>query len=122
MRQEHLGYVYVITRLDIPQPFLSVQVCHATLAATNAFGQPNAQHPNLIVCTVKNEQELHKSLEKLRARGVPCVAWCEEDMDNRLTAIATGILHGDARKPLRNYLLLGPATPRSELSPALQSA
>jgi hypothetical protein len=104
--QKPLGYVYVISRSDIPQPHLSVQIAHATLAATNTYGDPNRTHPNLIVCLVENEPQLAEAFERLKASGVPAVAWTEEDMGRQLTAIATGILDGEQRKPLRRFRLM----------------
>lgn len=100
------GYVYVISRRDIPQPHLSVQIGHAVLAATNTFGEPNRKHPNLIVCLVDNERDLADSFNRLKEAGVKCCAWMEEDMNRQMTAVATGILYGEQRKPLRKFLLM----------------
>jgi hypothetical protein len=37
---------------------------------------------------------------------VKVVGWYEEDMGGQLTAIATGLLRGAERKPLRRFRLL----------------
>lgn len=100
------GYVYVISRRDIPQPHLSVQIAHAVLAATNTYGNPNVTHPNLIVCAVDDERTLDDVFNRLKESGVPVVAWSEEDMGRQLTAIATGILRGDQRRHFRRFKLL----------------
>lgn len=101
------GYFYVVVRGDIPQPHLAVQIAHATLAATNTFiGANLVPHPNLIVCVVENESALADAFNRLKEAGVPVCAWTEDSMGNSLTAIATGILRGDQRKPLRKYRLL----------------
>lgn len=107
MQDRTIGYVYVISRRDIPQPHLSVQIGHAVLAATNTFGQPNKSHPNLIVCLVDNEKQLWDAFERLKAASVPCCGWTELDMHRQLTAVATGILQAEQRKPLRRFRLMG---------------
>ena len=102
----NIGYVYVLTRRDIPQLHLSVQVGHAAIAATNTFGNPRVTHPNLVVCALDNEEQLEGAFNRLKESGIPCCAWYEEDMDNRMTAIATGIIHGADRKHFRKFKLL----------------
>ena len=100
------SYIYAIVRRDIPHPHLSVQIGHALVAATNAYGNPNATHPNLVLCGVADEAELAAVFNRLKEQGVPVVGWYEEDMEGRLTALATGILTGAARKPFRKFKLL----------------
>ena len=100
------SYVYVVVRTDLPHPHLSVQIAHSVLAATHAYGNPNVRHPNLVVCAVDNEKELNDVFNNLKDQGVPCVGWSEEDMNNELTAIATGLLRGKERKPFRDFKLL----------------
>jgi hypothetical protein len=100
-----LQHVYIVTRLDIPQPHRTVQVAHAGIAAANAFGMP-VYHPNLVVCAVANEQELDALFNDLKERGVPCCAWNESDMNDELTAIATAALGKDQRKVFRGLNLL----------------
>ncbi|WP_157469487.1 peptidyl-tRNA hydrolase [Gemmata sp. SH-PL17] len=100
------AYVYVVTRLDIPHPHFSVQIAHAAIAATFAFGEPDSTHPNLVVCAVANEQELDALFNRLKEKGVRCCAWHEEDMGKKLTAIATAPLRGDERKPLKRLKLI----------------
>lgn len=103
------AHVYVVTRLDLPQPHLTVQVTHAAIAATFAFGEPHRTHPNLVVCAVANECELDALFNRLKEKGVRVCAWYEEDMDKQLTAIATAPLRGAERKPLKRLKLI-PAT------------
>lgn len=83
-----------------------MQVAHATLAATNTFGNPKATHPHLIVCAVPDESTLNDLFESLKEQGCPCCSWREDDFQDALTAIATAPLFGDARKPLRRLPLL----------------
>lgn len=100
------SYVYAITRMDLPHPHLTVQVAHAVLAATNAFGRPHQTHPHLIVCAVADEQALAEAFNELKDAGVPCCGWYEDDMANALTAVATAPLRHDARRPLKGFRLL----------------
>ncbi len=102
-----IAHVYVVTRSDIPPPHLSVQIAHAAVAATFAFGEPDRTHPNLVVCTVANEAELDALFNRLKEKGVRCCEWREEDMGKQLTAIATAPLRGAERKPLKRLKLLG---------------
>lgn len=106
MQSSSPGYVYVVTRRDIPHPHLSVQVAHAVLAATNTYGNPRVTHPNLVLCAVADEAELTATFNHLKECGVPVCGWYEDDMGGRLTALATGILTGDGRKPFRKFKLL----------------
>ena len=99
-------YVYCITRLDLPQPHLSIQVGHALIAATKAYLPTISTHPNLIIVTVPDEPALEKAFNRLKEKGTPVAAWYEPDLGNTLTAIATGLLRGEQRQPLRHYPLL----------------
>lgn len=98
--------MYVIVRADLPHPILTVQANHGAIAAERAFGQPHRPHPNLVVCTVPDERALIDQFESLKQQGVPCCLWREEDLDGSATAIGTGPLRGDARRPLRRLKLL----------------
>lgn len=83
-----------------------MQVAHAAIAASFAFGEPNRTHPNLVVCAVADEQELAAVFNRLKEKGVRCCAWYEDDMGNALTAIGTAPLRGVERKPLKRLKLL----------------
>lgn len=84
-----------------------MQIAHAAIAATFAYGKPQESHPSLVVCTVADEPELTAAFERLKQAGVPACAWREEDMGGSMTAIATGPLTGRAaRRPLRGFELL----------------
>lgn len=100
-------YVYVITRRDLPQPHQQVQIAHAAIAATIAYGEPNRTHPHLVVCTVADEQELVSEFNRLKEAGIPCCEWREDDMGKQATAIATGPIQGNRqRKHLKRLPLL----------------
>lgn len=53
-----------------------------------------------------DEDSLTELFERLEREGVPCCAYYESDMDDALTAVATGLLEGGARRPLRCLPLL----------------
>lgn len=102
-----MKHVYVITRLDIKQPHRTVQVAHGAWAARNTFGNPNEPHPNLVVCGVAGERELEEVFEDLKAKGVPVLAWSEEDMGGQMTAVASAPLKGNKeRRPFKKFQLL----------------
>lgn len=103
---EKTAYVYAVTRLDVPPQHRTVQIAHAAIAATHSYGNPHRTHPHLVVCAVEDERALENLFERLKQQGVPVVAYYEEDFGNQLTAIATGLLVGEARKPLRHLKLL----------------
>lgn len=98
--------MYAITRLDLPQPHRTIQVAHAVIAATLTYGDVLRTHPHLVVCAVPDETSLADLFEGLKLQGVPCCAYYENDMDDALTAVATGLLAGEARRPLRRLVLL----------------
>ena len=79
--------MYAIVRADLPRPQITVQACHAILAATNTFiGGTPITHPHLIVCQVANEAELTDAFERLKVAGVAVCAYREDDLDDSLTA------------------------------------
>lgn len=100
------AYVYVVSRADLPRNHQAVQIAHAAIAATFSYGEPKNTHPHLVLCTVKGETELTELFEDLKQKGTPVCAYREDDMDDAMTAIATGPLRGDERKPLRRLKLL----------------
>lgn len=85
---------------------MSVQAAHAVLAATNTYGKPHVTHPNLVLCGVPDEASLAAAFNRLKEAGVACVGWYEEDLKDSLTAVATGLLRGKERKPLKKFQLL----------------
>lgn len=87
-----------------------MQVAHAAIASTFAFGEPDCTHPNLVVCTVADEHELASVFNRLKEQDVRCCAWYEDDMGNALTAIATAPLRGVERKPMKRFKLLQAVT------------
>lgn len=98
-------YIYVITRRNLSTPQQCVQSCHASVEATKAFPQPQ-ETCNLIVCTVADEKALYDFSDKLIESGIQHAAFCEPDIGNQLTALATEPLYGDQRKAFSNLPLM----------------
>lgn len=96
--------MYVIVRKDIPQPYLTVQACHAAIAATYSYGR-HCQ-PHLVLCAVDDENQLNDAFNRLKEQGVPCCSYSEPDFGYQVTAVATAALSSDERRPLRRFKLL----------------
>jgi len=83
-----------------------VQACHACLEAARAFLPPAHEHPSLVVCGVRNEAGLARSLAALSRAGIRCRAFREPDLGGQVTAVATEPVSGAARRFFRKYRLL----------------
>jgi hypothetical protein len=100
--------VYVLVRRDLPPSQQAVQACHAAIEVARNWISQDLEHPSVIVCGIRDEQILEKSLKKLQSQGVQCKTFHEPDRGNELTAIATEPIYGDRRKLFRSYQLLQP--------------
>jgi hypothetical protein len=85
-----------------------VQSCHAVAEAARHFLLPEADHPHLVVCGVKNEPALLTAAGRLAALGIRLHLFREPDAGDEATALATEPLRGAARRALRRYQLLRP--------------
>lgn len=95
----------MVVRSDLTQPHLTVQASHAAIAATYTFGEHPC--PHLILCTAADEPALNALFNRLKEQQVPVCGFYEDDWTGKpLTAIATGCLRGEQRKPLRRLPLL----------------
>lgn len=81
-----------------------MQSCHAAHEAGIRFGDKSKIH-NLIVCSVKNEEELHKEAFKLKIHNIDTFIFKEPDMDNEATAIASELISGCRRKYFSKFKL-----------------
>jgi hypothetical protein len=81
-----------------------VQACHASLEAAKAF--PFREHPNIIVCGIRDEQRLNRCLDRLTRYGIRSRAFHEPDRDGELTALATEPVLTSQRRVFRDYPLL----------------
>jgi hypothetical protein len=97
--------MYVFVRQDLPPPQQAVQAMHAAMEATRQ-GLTWEDHPHLVLCGVRNLTRLLACSDHLTRCQIPFTVWREPARGNEITAIATGLLHGDARRPLRKYQLL----------------
>lgn len=100
------AYTYVLVRTDLPDAQVAVQACHAAMASQRAFGRDDAPHPHLVLCGVEGEKVLTQEFERLKALGVPCCSWNEDDLDDSLTAVATAPLEGKQRRAMKRHRLL----------------
>jgi pentose-5-phosphate-3-epimerase len=97
----------VLVRGNLTYPQKCVQSCHAAMEAAKYFlPQYNKEHPHLVVCEVKTEDHLKKTIEKLNRTDIQYKVFREPDIGNELTAIATEPLFGDKRKFFKKFQLL----------------
>lgn len=101
--------MYVLVRKDLSPAQQVVQSCHAVADAVRSSLSSDRQHPHLIVCGVRDERRLRRSLDCLRRLGIRCHAFTEPDLDGQLTALATEPVCGDTRRLFRRFQLLTPA-------------
>lgn len=98
--------MYVLVRKDLSFSQQVVQSCHASIEAALHLIPTTIEHPHVIVCGVDNEDKLKKAASKLDCLGVRFKRFHEADMQDQLTALATGPIYGDNRKIFKNYQLL----------------
>lgn len=97
------SHVYVFIRKDLGFSQQVVQSCHACIEAAISFLNKDMQHPNLVVCGIRNEQHLQKALNRLRSEGVECRPFIEPDRGHELTAFATEPIFSERRHLFRRY-------------------
>jgi hypothetical protein len=96
----------VLVRKDLPHPQQVVQACHASLDAALAFPSAFSEHPNVIVCGIRDEPRLIRCLDRLERSGVRCRSFREPDLGGQLTAVATEPVRADGRRLFRQFQLL----------------
>jgi hypothetical protein len=62
----------------------------------------------MVICSVKDEKELHKAVGRIRERGIQCREYREPDRGLQQTAVATEPVYGEQRKLFRKFQLLKP--------------
>jgi hypothetical protein len=100
------SYMYAITRKDLSFPQQAVQAGHAAIEASRAFLHPADEHPSLILCTMKGEEQLRRAADDLEKQGIRLKRFYEPDIGNQMTAFATAPLSGESRKALRKFQLM----------------
>jgi hypothetical protein len=98
-------YQYILVRSDLPKEHQVVQASHAAIKAAKKFGHPEI-HQNLVVCHVKDENELIHWSRILFGNDVDYQMFQESDMDNQVTALATEHVQGEKRKIFKKLRLL----------------
>lgn len=58
------------------------------------------------MCVVEDEAALADAFNRLKDANVPAIGYYEDDFKGALTAVATGLLRGEQRRPLRRFRLL----------------
>ncbi len=93
-------------RKDLSHPQQTVQACHAVIEAVKSTPPKTDEHPNVIVCAVRDETRLISLASRLARDGIAFQVFSEPDMDGQATALATEIVRGDRRRAFRNLQLL----------------
>lgn len=105
--------MYVIVRTDLSYAQQSVQSTHAAIELYRQQGHViSEQHPHLVLCGVPNEGVLLNLFRKIRSLHIPVVMFREPDLDDSVTAIATGLIDQEDRKHFRSLKLLKLKEPR----------
>jgi hypothetical protein len=97
------GYVYVMVRKDLTLAQQIVQACHAAYESGLNLGEMVNDDPNfLIVLQCKDEIELKAIRTYLikQTKKISVVSFNEPDLNNELTAIATGKLYNDKERAI----------------------
>src|SRR6185503_178630 len=100
------SYVYAFVRRDLSHPQQVVQTCHACIEVARSLLPPLDEHPHLVLLGAPSEQTLWAILHRLQALGIVCKSFCDSDLDNQLTAIATAPVRGKQRRFVRRYRCL----------------
>lgn len=100
------AYIYAITRKDLSLPQQAVQAGHAAIEASRQYLPKDDEHPSLIICTMKGEDQLQRAANDIEAQGIRIKRFYEPDIGNQLTAFATEPLTGESRKAMRKFQLM----------------
>lgn len=98
--------MYSITRKDLSIPQQAVQAGHAAIEASRAYLPKDDEHPSLIICTMKGEEQLRRAADDIESQGIRIKRFYEPDIGNQLTAFATEPLNGESRKAMRKFQLM----------------
>ena len=103
--------LYVVTRKDLIPGAQACQAIHAAHLAGDKFGlQPDGHEPHLVFLGAPNEEALLRAAEKLERREIPFVLWCEPDLGDRATALATTAMPEEGRWFPRGYRMWNSST------------
>lgn len=93
-----------------------VQAAHAAIEAAHFLIPKDEEHPHLVVCGVKTEQELLAVQNRLSGLGINLKVFREPDRGGEATAICTEPIAEDQKKLLRRYQCLKPPVEDSSSS------
>ena len=97
----------MFVRKDLSLGQIVVQAAHACIEAAKAFlTDPSLDHPHLVVIGTNNLPQLNKCIRRLEEAGIAHRAFFESDLDEEMTAIATGPVFGEQRRFFAKYQLL----------------
>ena len=105
MLQVEHPYVYVFLREDLSFPQKIVQAGHALLEIGKII-PPDLPHPSVIVLSIKNENKINSIELMLKENNIQYKVFCEPDLNNQKTALATEPIFGEKRKLFKKYQLL----------------
>ena len=98
--------MYVFVRCDMPPTQIAVQACHACIDVARTLFPHYEGVPFLVLCGLRNEKQLVDAFDRTKNLGIECQKFSEPDLDNQVTAFATGLISGDDRRLFRKYRLL----------------
>jgi hypothetical protein len=96
----------VIVRTDLTSSQQAVQAAHAAIEVARSSIPDSLEHPHLVICGVKSESQLARSLDTIRDSGIQCLEWREADLNDSLTAIGTFPVFGDDRRIFKRFNLI----------------
>ena len=93
-------------RKDLTHPQQVVQACHAVIEAVQSTPPDSDEHPNVIVCAMRDERDLLRLAGRLARAGIAFRVFNEPDMGGQATALATETVRGAGRRAFRHLRLL----------------
>lgn len=97
-------YMYVLIRNDLSIPQRAVQASHACIESAKKF--VTKQHPSVIICAVKNENDLLNACAYLTNNNIKYEKFLEPDIDYSLTAVASEPIYTIDRKKFSKFQLM----------------
>lgn len=96
-------YMYLFVREDLSPSQQIIQGCHAVDSINTRHNSGDINH--MVLCQASHGDHLMSIAEYLDEKGIDYAMFCEPDIGNQYTAIATKPLRGQEREPLRKFKL-----------------
>lgn len=93
--------MYVIVRADLTIAQQAVQAIHASLEPAKTQKIPPDLH--LVLCSVKDEEQLIRTIIRFSKKRIKLYPFREPDLNNSITAAASDVVYN--RRPFRNLKL-----------------